>query len=143
MGAYTPLADVDAALLSEIEDTHHRARRSPRCADAVRPSPASSTPGLMLTADGPVVIEFNSRMGDPEAQVVLPLLRFDLLEAMEAAIDGRLERLALPRPQGAATVRGPRHRRLPRRLRRPACPSAGVDDDRPGHARLPGRHAAG
>jgi phosphoribosylamine--glycine ligase len=57
----------------------------------------------MLTERGPVVIEFNARMGDPEAQVVLPLLRFDLVEAMQAAVEGRLADLALPRPEGAAT----------------------------------------
>jgi phosphoribosylamine--glycine ligase len=59
--------------------------------------------GLMLTADGPVVIEFNSRMGDPEAQVVLPLLGIDLVGAMELAIDGRLSELESAPPSGAAT----------------------------------------
>ena len=46
--------------------------------------------GLMLTADGPKVIEYNSRFGDPETQVVLPLLDGDLLEIMRAVTDGRL-----------------------------------------------------
>ena len=46
--------------------------------------------GLMLTSDGPKVIEYNCRFGDPEAQVVLPLLESDLLEVMLATAEGRL-----------------------------------------------------
>ena len=49
--------------------------------------------GLMLTADGPKVIEYNSRFGDPETQVVLPRLRTDLLAIFEAVADGTLDRL--------------------------------------------------
>ena len=48
-------------------------------------------PGLMLTADGPKVLEFNARFGDPETQVLLPRLRSDLLDLLEATIDGRLD----------------------------------------------------
>ncbi|MDR2521482.1 MAG: phosphoribosylamine--glycine ligase [Spirochaetaceae bacterium] len=46
--------------------------------------------GLMLTSDGPKVIEYNSRFGDPEAQTVIPLLESDLLEIMLACTEGRL-----------------------------------------------------
>ena len=46
--------------------------------------------GLMITADGPKVIEYNCRFGDPETQVVLPLLESDLLTVMRAATDGTL-----------------------------------------------------
>ena len=46
--------------------------------------------GLMLTKDGPKVIEYNCRFGDPETQVVLPLLESDLLTVMQAVTDGRL-----------------------------------------------------
>jgi phosphoribosylamine--glycine ligase len=58
--------------------------------------------GLMLTDRGPVVIEFNSRLGDPEAQVLLPLLRFDLVEAMSRALDGGLGAWQPDAPEGAA-----------------------------------------
>lgn len=47
-------------------------------------------PGLMLTADGPKVLEFNARFGDPETQVILPRLRSDLLPLLLAATDGTL-----------------------------------------------------
>lgn len=47
--------------------------------------------GLMLTKDGPKVIEYNSRFGDPETQVVLPRLETDFVDIIEAVIDGRLE----------------------------------------------------
>lgn len=46
--------------------------------------------GLMLTADGPKVIEYNARFGDPECQAILPLLKSDLLDIFEAVIDERL-----------------------------------------------------
>ncbi|HEX8491164.1 MAG TPA: phosphoribosylamine--glycine ligase, partial [Chthoniobacterales bacterium] len=48
-------------------------------------------PGLMITADGPRVLEFNCRFGDPETQAILPRLKSDLLPLLEATIDGKLE----------------------------------------------------
>jgi phosphoribosylamine--glycine ligase len=51
--------------------------------------------GLMLTKDGPKVLEYNARFGDPEAQVVLPRLKTDLVDIIEAAIDGRLDQVSL------------------------------------------------
>ena len=58
--------------------------------------------GLMLTKDGPKVIEYNCRFGDPETQVVLPLLKTDLLDIMNAVIDERLAELAIEWETGAA-----------------------------------------
>lgn len=49
--------------------------------------------GLMITPDGPKVIEYNARFGDPEAQVVLPRLKTDLVDIIEAVIDGRLSQI--------------------------------------------------
>jgi phosphoribosylamine--glycine ligase len=58
--------------------------------------------GLMLTCDGPRVIEFNVRFGDPEAQVVLPLLATDLAPLLVAAADGNLDLAAIPTVPGVA-----------------------------------------
>ena len=52
-------------------------------------------PGVMLTKDGPKVIEFNARFGDPEAQVYLTRLENDLVELLEASVDGTLDRAEL------------------------------------------------
>lgn len=58
--------------------------------------------GLMLTKDGPKVIEYNARFGDPETQVVLPRLESDLLDITEAIIDERLSELDIKWHDGAA-----------------------------------------
>ncbi|MFN2474911.1 MAG: phosphoribosylamine--glycine ligase, partial [Chthoniobacterales bacterium] len=52
-------------------------------------------PGLMMTADGPRLLEFNCRFGDPETQAIIPRLRSDLVELLERTIDGRLEDMRL------------------------------------------------
>ena len=58
--------------------------------------------GLMLTPDGPKVIEYNCRFGDPETQVVLPLLEGDLLHIMQACTNGTLENEEVKFSDGAA-----------------------------------------
>ncbi len=58
--------------------------------------------GLMLTPNGPKVIEYNCRFGDPETQVVLPLLESDLLEIMQATTNGTLENIDVKFSNGAA-----------------------------------------
>ena len=58
--------------------------------------------GLMLTADGPKVLEYNARFGDPEAQVVLPRMKNDIIEVMEACIDGKLDSIDLKFADNAA-----------------------------------------
>lgn len=58
--------------------------------------------GLMLTADGPKVLEYNTRFGDPETQVVLPRMKSDIVEVMQACIDGTLDRIGLEFEDNAA-----------------------------------------
>ncbi len=58
--------------------------------------------GLMLTEDGPKVLEYNARFGDPEAQVVLPRMKNDVIEVMEACIDGKLDQINLQFEDNAA-----------------------------------------
>lgn len=58
--------------------------------------------GLMLTEEGPKVLEYNARFGDPEAQVVLPRMKNDVIEVMEACIDGRLDEIDLQFENNAA-----------------------------------------
>ena len=58
--------------------------------------------GLMLTADGPKVLEYNARFGDPEAQVVLPRMKNDLIDVIEACIDGTLDQVDLQFEDNAA-----------------------------------------
>ena len=58
--------------------------------------------GLMLTEDGPKVLEYNARFGDPEAQVVLPRMKNDIIEVIEACIDGTLDKIDLQFEDNAA-----------------------------------------
>lgn len=58
--------------------------------------------GLMLTQDGPKVLEYNARFGDPETQVVLPRMKNDIIEVFEACIDGTLDQIKLEFEDNAA-----------------------------------------
>ena len=58
--------------------------------------------GLMITADGPKVLEYNARFGDPETQVVLPRMKNDILEVFEACVDGTLDQVDLQFEDNAA-----------------------------------------
>lgn len=58
--------------------------------------------GLMLTAEGPKVLEYNARFGDPEAQVVLPRMKNDIMDVMEACVDGTLDQVDLQFEDNAA-----------------------------------------
>ncbi len=58
--------------------------------------------GLMLTEEGPKVLEYNARFGDPEAQVVLPRMKNDIIDVIEACIDGKLDQIDLQFEENAA-----------------------------------------
>ncbi len=58
--------------------------------------------GLMITEDGPKVLEYNARFGDPEAQVVLPRMKNDIMDVMEACVDGTLDKIDLEFEDNAA-----------------------------------------
>jgi len=94
IGAITPLPFVDEKLFKKIEEDI--------VAPAIRGLVAEGTPfvgilypGLMLTKDGPNLLEFNARFGDPEAEVYMRILESDLLDVIDASIDGKLNELEI------------------------------------------------
>jgi phosphoribosylamine---glycine ligase len=95
MGSYSPVAGIDPATTSEIAAQVHQPVVDLMRARGI-PFHGVLYAGLMLTADGPRVLEFNVRFGDPETQAVLPRLRSDLVELLLAATrPGGLEGAAL------------------------------------------------
>ena len=94
MGGYSPPPWWDAAMERQIRET---------CIEPViREMARQGSPftgvlygGLMLTDEGPSIIEFNCRLGDPEAQLILPRMENDLLDVVEAALDGALPSIDL------------------------------------------------
>ena len=87
MGAYAPVGFVTDELLAKVEDGIV-APTLRALAEAGSPFRGLLYAGLMVTADGPKVVEFNCRFGDPETQAVLPLLSSSLLEPMLAVAEG-------------------------------------------------------
>jgi phosphoribosylamine--glycine ligase len=99
MGSYSPIAvDVD-----EMLDLVHRPVID-ELASRATPFVGTLYAGLMLTSDGPRVLEFNCRFGDPETQSVLPLLDGDLLGALTAAAAGNLTHAQLSTHEDAAVT---------------------------------------
>ena len=103
MGSFAPTAELDDEMLEGLVETCVR----PVLAELVRrsaPFVGTLFAGLMLTADGPRVLEYNCRFGDPETQSVLPLVDGDLLAALAAAARGSLAGAPLGRGTGAAVT---------------------------------------
>ena len=89
MGTCSPSRTLDDRGLRQIEDQILKPFISGIQADGID-FRGLLFPGLMLTAEGPRVLEFNCRFGDPETQVLLPRLKTDLVDLLEAAIDGEI-----------------------------------------------------
>ena len=94
MGAYSPVPGVDEALLGTWCAPRSSSRRSPSCARRGIDYRGVLYAGLMLTAEGPKLIEYNVRFGDPETQVVVPRLQSDLAELLAQAAAGAHRRRA-------------------------------------------------
>jgi phosphoribosylamine--glycine ligase len=104
MGAYSPAPVLSPALIDQAMNEIVRPTVA-GMAEEGAPFVGFLYAGLMVGPDGPKLIEYNVRFGDPEAQVVLPRLKDDLLELMAAAVDGALEgRKPKFRPETALSV---------------------------------------
>ncbi len=101
MGAVSPpVIPLDEDTLRRIDEEIMRPLMASLRADGIH-FQGLLFPGLMLTADGPKVLEFNARFGDPETQAILPRLKSDLLPLLQATIDGKLDTMQIewdPRP---------------------------------------------
>lgn len=101
MGAYAPASILTPALLSEVKETILEPVIQGMKKEG-HPYTGVLYTGLMLTENGPQVVEFNVRFGDPETQVILPLLETDLPELIGAALDRKLPEITLSWKDGAA-----------------------------------------
>jgi phosphoribosylamine---glycine ligase len=89
MGAYSPVPFIDEATRRQIVDGILERTVQALNADGIRYRGVIYA-GIMLTADGPLVLEFNSRFGDPETEVIVPRLKSDLCEVLLACVEGNL-----------------------------------------------------
>lgn len=101
MGAYAPAPQVTPELMTRI---HHEIMLPTLKGMALEDRPYKGVlyAGLMITQNGPKVLEYNCRFGDPETQAILPLTKSDLLQAMMAARDGMLKDMEWENHPGAA-----------------------------------------
>jgi len=101
MGAYAPAPQITPELMMRI---HHEIMLPTLKGMALEDRPYKGVlyAGLMITASGPKVLEYNCRFGDPETQAILPLTKSDLLQAMMAARDGMLKDMEWENHPGAA-----------------------------------------
>lgn len=103
MGAYTPSPTATPELIAEAEQLVIRPTLDGMKSEGT-PYKGVLYAGLMLTESGIKVLEFNCRFGDPEAQVVLPLLESDILDIFQGCIDGKLAAIDPPRWRQEAAV---------------------------------------
>ncbi|HCV42413.1 MAG TPA: hypothetical protein DGH68_02945 [Bacteroidetes bacterium] len=89
MGAYAPAPVITPAILEQVKRTIIEPTLSGMRAEG-RPYKGCLYVGLIVTGEGPRVIEYNARFGDPETQVVLPLYEGDLFELLDAACEGSI-----------------------------------------------------
>ena len=101
MGTYAPAPVMTAEMVQAATEKILRPAIAAMKAEG-RPYQGCLYAGLMITKDGPKVVEFNARFGDPETQVVLPLLESDLVEIMTACVEGSLASLDIRWSRGAA-----------------------------------------
>jgi phosphoribosylamine--glycine ligase len=90
MGAFSPANNWNAQLQSQFENKIMRPLLEGLCKEGVVYR-GLLYPGLMITDDGPRVLEFNCRFGDPETQALLPRMKSDLLPLLDATIDGKID----------------------------------------------------
>ena len=104
MGSYAPVKDLDPDVLARVRERVLEPAVAGLRTEG-RPYRGALYAGLMLTTEGPMALEFNCRFGDPETQVILPLLDLDLGELLLSCAEGRLatERIAT-RPGAAVCV---------------------------------------
>jgi phosphoribosylamine---glycine ligase len=103
MGSYSPVAGFGPAELEELLDTIHRPVLDELAARGT-PFVGVLFAGVMLTADGARVLEFNCRFGDPETQSLLPRLEGDLLQALAASARGDIASVAVDIVEGATVT---------------------------------------
>ncbi|GAA4725556.1 phosphoribosylamine--glycine ligase [Brevibacillus fulvus] len=101
MGTYAPVPHMSAELVGQIVEKIVQPVASGMARDGI-PFKGVLYTGLMITEEGPKVVEFNARFGDPETQVVLPLLETDLLDVILATISGELADLDVRWKAGSA-----------------------------------------
>jgi phosphoribosylamine--glycine ligase len=94
MGSYSPPQFLEPALAKEVAETIMKPAVTAMHNEG-RPYKGVLYGGLMITSNGPRVLEFNARFGDPEAQVTLPLLKSDLVDIMLSVVDNRLNSISV------------------------------------------------
>ncbi|MFP3392484.1 phosphoribosylamine--glycine ligase [Brevibacillus sp. SIMBA_040] len=101
MGTYAPVPHMSDALVDEVVETIVKPMAKGMATDGI-PFKGILYTGLMITEQGPKVVEFNARFGDPETQVILPLLETDLVDIFVATIKGELDAVDVTWKKGSA-----------------------------------------